>query len=102
MFPKTVRSISGKRIRLTEERWEHIKQRHPEITTYLDHVLKTITDPDLITFGWIDEQVAIKTIEGQVLAVIFKEQGEEGFIITAFFTRSRKYFEKRGIIWNKH
>lgn len=102
MFPKTVRSISGKRIRLTEERWEHIKQRHPEITTYLDNVLETITDPEIITFGWIDEQIAIKTFESQVLAVIFKEHGEEGFIITAFFTRSRKYFEKRGIIWSKH
>lgn len=63
MFPKTVRSISDKRIRLTEERWEHIKQRHPEIATHLEKVFETVVNPDLITRGWIDELAAIKTFE---------------------------------------
>lgn len=101
VFPKTIKSISGKSIRLTEERWEHIKQRHPEITTHLDKVLETVKNPELITCGWIDELIAIKKFGDQDLAVIYKEQ-REGFIVTAFFTRSRKYFEKRGIAWNKH
>ena len=102
MFVKSARAVSGKRIRLTEERWHHITERHPEVGEYLDEVLSTITKPDVITFGWETERVAIRKFMDHDLAVIYKENAGGGFIITAFFTRSRKYFEKRGIIWNKH
>lgn len=101
MFVKTARSISGKHIRLTEERWQHIKERHPEVSYHLDEVLITIKTPDIITSGWEEELVAIKKINSQDLAVIYKENNIDGFVVTAFFTRSRKYFEKRGIIWKK-
>lgn len=101
MFVKITKSVSGKRIRLTEERWQHICERHPEVAKYLDKVLKTVTDPEIITKGWISELIAIKRFDNQDIAVIYKENSGSGFVITAFFTRSRKYFEKRGIIWNK-
>lgn len=99
MFVKTSKSVFGKRIRLTEERWQHITERHPEINGRLEEVLETISDPDVITLGWEDEVVAIRKFQNQDIAVIYKET--DGFAITAFLTRSRKYFEKRGIIWNK-
>lgn len=54
MFVKITKSVSGKRIRLTEERWQHICERHPEVAEYLDKVLKTVTDPEIITKGWTD------------------------------------------------
>lgn len=100
MFPKTARSILGKSIRLTEERWKHIKERHPELEETPKEVLETVRDPDVITYGWIDELIAIKKFGDQDLAVVYKEK--DGFIITAFVTSSRGYFEKRGIVWNKH
>jgi hypothetical protein len=99
---KTIRFISGKSVRLTEERWRHIKERHPEVSTHKQKVLETISSPDAITRGWTDELIAIRKFANQDLAVIYKEEANEGFIITAFFTRSREYFKKRGIIWNKH
>lgn len=101
MFVKSVKAISGKRIRLTEERWQHIIERHPEVAGYLNEVLNTIANPDVITSGWGTELVAIKNFKGYDLAVIYKENETGGFVITAFFTKSRKYFEKRGIIWSK-
>ena len=101
MFPKTAISVSGKRIRLTEERWNHIIERHPEVAGRLSEILATIADPVIITTGWEDELVAIRKFKIQDLAVIYKEGGSAGFVITAFLTRSRKYFKKRGIIWNK-
>ncbi len=101
MFPKTVKSVSGKRIRLTEERWQHIRERHPEVAEHVNEVVKTIENPDIITAGWEDEIVAIKKFGKQDIAVIYKENKLEGFVITAFLTRSRKYFEKRGVIWSK-
>lgn len=101
MFVKITRSIFGKRIRLTEERWQHITQRHPEVARRLVEVLETISDPDIVTSGWEAEVIAIRKFEGQDIAVIYKEGKTDGFVITAFQTRSRKYFEKRGIIWSK-
>ena len=101
MFVKIIKSISGKQIRLTEERWQHIKERHPEVNPYLNKVLATVGNPDVITSGWEEELVAIRKISDQDLAVIYKETKTEGFVITAFFTRSRKYFERRGIVWSK-
>jgi len=101
MFPKIVIAVSGKRIRLTEERWNHIKERHPEVAGKLTEILTTIAEPDIITAGWEDELVAIRKFNSQDLAVIYKENGGGGFVITVFLTRSRKYFEKRGIVWNK-
>lgn len=38
-------------IRLTQERWEHILRRHPEMTNQKDLVLETLGDPDLIQEG---------------------------------------------------
>ena len=99
---RIIKSISGKLIRLTVERWQHIKERHPEVSAHKRKVLKTISDPDVVTRGWTDELIAIRKFETQDLVVVYKEEMEEGFIITAFFIRSRIYFKKRGVIWNKH
>ena len=101
MFVKNTVSVSGKRIRLTEERWLHISERHPEVASHLSEVLKTVSNPGVVTKGWEDEMVAIRRFGHWDLAVIYKENESGGFIITAFFTRSRKYFEQRGIIWSK-
>lgn len=101
VFVKTTKSVSGKRIRLTEERWQHISERHPEVMDSLENVLEAISDPDIVTRGWEDEVVAIRKFDKQDIAVIYKEQETDGFVITAFLTRSRKYFEKRGILWSR-
>jgi hypothetical protein len=47
-------------IRLTQERWEHILRRHPEMANQKDRVLETLSDPDLIQQGDLDTLLAIR------------------------------------------
>ena len=44
----TVSSRNGVPIRLTDERWQHIGTRHPEMTDQRERVLETVADPDMI------------------------------------------------------
>ena len=45
---QTVVSVSGKRIRLTDERWDRIERRHPELRGSREKVLEAISNPDFI------------------------------------------------------
>ncbi|CAA9578875.1 MAG: hypothetical protein AVDCRST_MAG49-4554 [uncultured Thermomicrobiales bacterium] len=47
----SVRSRSGVPVRLTDERWRHIAQRHPERADERRVVLHALSDPDLIPAG---------------------------------------------------
>ena len=46
-----VRALSGVPIRLTEERWQHIVRRHPEMADQRERVLETLAEPDIIQQG---------------------------------------------------
>ena len=41
-------SQGGVPIRLTEERWRHITERHPELATERERVMETLSEPDLV------------------------------------------------------
>jgi hypothetical protein len=41
-------SINGVPIRLTEERWEHILDSHPELASYRETLLDAVENPDYI------------------------------------------------------
>jgi len=43
-----VKSRNGVPVRLTDERWNHIVGRHPEMASQRDRVLGAVGDPDLI------------------------------------------------------
>ncbi len=98
-----IKSRQGGTIRLTTERWTHIVRRHPEMKEQKDRIIKTIANPDIIQQGDYGELLAIKFFEStplteKYLVVIYKETSkEEGFVITAYFTR--KPLERRSIIW---
>jgi len=47
----TLKSIAGKTIRLTDERWPHIVEGHPEMAGYLNDVLLAVAAPDKIIEG---------------------------------------------------
>lgn len=36
----------GRRVVLTEERWRHIKRRHPDISRCLGDIMRAIREPD--------------------------------------------------------
>ena len=55
-----VKSKNNVSIRLTEERWFHITEAHPEMAGYYFEVLETVEDPDVIYEGKAGECIAVK------------------------------------------
>ncbi len=96
-----VKSKNNVPIRLTEERWIHIVENHDELAGYYDEVLNTIEDPDFIIKGYRGAFIALKKMNNKFLAVVYKELNpQDGFIITAYFTKKIK-LEKEEVVWQK-
>ena len=96
---KTALSINGVPIRLPEERWGHISERHPELGENQQEVLQTITSPDIIQRGDFSTLMAIRRKDRQYLVVIYREVSpEDGFVIIAYLTESLK---RRVIVWRR-
>lgn len=99
------KSVDGVPIRLTEERWQHIVDRHPEMKEQKAKVLETVATPDYVQKGDFDTKIAIKFHQGtpltdKHLAVIYRETSpSDGFIITAYFaTEPAKW---REVLWRR-
>jgi hypothetical protein len=56
-------SVSNVPIRITDERWEHIRKRHPEMEDENEKVLETIGNPDIIQRGDRNGLMAFKFYE---------------------------------------
>jgi hypothetical protein len=100
-----VNSKNNVPIRLTEERWQHIINRHPEMKDSREKLLKTVLNPEIILQGDKDTKQAAKFYEktkitSKYLIVIYKEISEiDGFILTAYF--ANQYAKWRKIHWKK-
>jgi len=55
-----VKSVNRIPVRLTDERWNHIEARHPEMGSQRMRVLQTVESPDLIQEGDFGEQLVIR------------------------------------------
>ena len=83
-------SVNGVKIRLTEERWQHIVFQHPELISLQSQILKTIEKPERVLEGRDGQLIAVQTIQpGKWPLVVYRElykSGEiaDGFIVTAF------------------
>ena len=58
-----VNSVNCVPIRLTNERWFHITEGHPEMAGYYHEILDTLEDPECVYAGHEDELLAIKEME---------------------------------------
>ena len=97
-----VKSKNNVPIRLTNERWLHISEEHNELAGYYFDVLETISDAEAIYKGKKSEYIAIKSLEGKkkYLVVVYKETGkDDGFVITAFFTKRIESLRRRKKLW---
>lgn len=87
-----VRSQADVPIRLTDERWKHIADNHPEVTPMRQELLETVAEPDLIQEGDSGELIAIRRYErtpmtNKFLVVPYREiSKEDGFVLTAYLT----------------
>ena len=98
---ETIDSKNHVPIRLTEERWLHMTEGHPELAGYYYEVLEAIADPEAIYEG--DDGALIakkKNTEDKSLVVIYRELNKtDGFVITAFLTSKVRAIEKRRKVW---
>lgn len=93
-------SKNGIPIRLTEERWMHISGEHMELAGMQFEVIETVANPVRILAGNAGELLALREIEqGKWLIVVYSEENNDGFIITAFLTRRTRSLEKRIQVW---
>jgi len=92
-------------VRITQERWEHIERRHPEMEGQKEKVAETISNPDLIQKGDFGEWLAVKLypstpLTRKHLIAVYKEVSNgDGFLLTAYFTSAPS--KRRQTIW-KH
>ena len=91
-------------IRLTEERWYHIVEHHEDLAGHAREILDTVENPDFIVRGWTDEYIAVREVQkGRHLVVAYKEiSKDDGFIITAYFTKRLARLQRREVVWRKH
>ncbi len=93
-------SKNGITIRLTDERWAHITEEHCELAGLRSEVIETVSYPNRILLGGDGERLAVREVEtGKHLVVVYREQNNDGFIITAFLTRRIRSLEKRRRLW---
>jgi len=100
-MPDIAYSVNNIPIRLTDERWTHIVENHDDMAGHYDTVLQTVEDADFVVKGYGDAFIALREIRRKkYLAVVYRELKEDGFIITAYFTRKIK-LEREEIVWKK-
>ncbi len=100
-----VRSRNGVPIRLTEERWRHVVDQHPETDGQRVKVLETLAGPDMIQKGDFGELLAIRfyaetPLGEKYVVVAYREiSAEDGFILTAYLTRRPS--SRRETLWKR-
>jgi len=100
-----VYSRNGVPIRLTEERWQHIARRHPEMGTQRERVVETVEKPDMIQQGDRGELLAIRRyretpLTEKYLVVPYREiSRDDGFILTAYLASQLR--TGRRIVWSR-
>ena len=48
---------SGRKIYLSDERWNHLNQEHPEVAPYIEDIKETLKNPVKITTYEFDENI---------------------------------------------
>ena len=93
-------SVNGVPIRLTDERWEHILYRRPEMYSFIKTVLDAVGDPEYILRGYKGTLIAVMHLgERSYLNVVYRElSNRDGFIVTA---RIERRLDKSKIIWRR-
>lgn len=100
-MPATATSVNGVVVRLTEERWLHITEGHPEMAGYFSEVLEAVESPAAVFAGAGGELLAVREIKsGKHLVVVYREQvPDDGFVVTAFLTSRPGQVARREKRW---
>lgn len=93
----------GRKIRLTDERYQHIIEKHPEIKGQESKIKGTIKKPELVRKSVYSRDVLLfyrhykrTPVTEKYLAVGIKVLNSGGFVVTAYFTDRVK---KGDVVW---
>ena len=102
---KWFRGVHNQRIRLTDERQEHIEADHPEMSGQIERIQDTLLSPDTIVRSITDRDVELSyrhydttPVSEKYLCVVVKVLIDDLFIITAYFTDTIKRGE---VLWER-
>ena len=98
---ESARSKQRVPIRLTDERWAHIVAEHTELSGLRPDVLEAVAQPEAVVEGRAGELLAVRELErGKWLIVVYREVSkDDGFVITAFWTRRIGSLRSRRQVW---
>jgi hypothetical protein len=77
----------GRRVHLTDERWEHVRSDHPELSRSMREIMTAVREPEVRTPGRkpAEERFFVSwRPPGLWLRVVVHYEGDEGWIRTAF------------------
>ena len=83
---------------MTEERWNHIIEAHPELKESKEYLMKTVRTPDNIFYNeFTNQYIFIKEFDTFItdnLLIYIKKLNGEGFIITCHPISSKRISRK--------
>ncbi len=84
----TLTDHTGRRVRLTEERWRHINAEHPEIAADIGVLKRALRSPTTVQQrGDIRYLYRFRKPAQRYLLLVVKYLNGEGYVITAYRTR---------------
>ena len=97
--------VYGRKVRINDERWSHIIDRHPEMQGQLSKIEETLLFPDEVVESKSDNSVELyfrkyyhSPVGEKYLCVLVKVKEDDAFMLTAYFTETIK---KGNLIWKK-
>ena len=103
--PLLLTDVLNRTLRLTAERWAHIRAHPEHDDTAHARIEETVADPDRIVRSRTDPGVALfyrhydhTPVTSKYLCVVAKPEVEAPFIITAYFTDAIKQGEE---LWSR-
>ncbi|MBS3138367.1 hypothetical protein J4207_01540 [Candidatus Woesearchaeota archaeon] len=82
---------TGRKIYLTDERWRHINEEHPEMSPYIKEFENVLQNPTKITSYQFDEKIRFfykrAKERSEYILIVVKYLNGEGYMITAYFVR---------------
>lgn len=83
----------GDYVRLTEERFNHIENDHPEMNGQIEKISETLVNPEQVEVSKSDSSVELyykfysKTpVTSKYMCVVVKDNNFDKFIVTSYFT----------------
>ncbi len=100
---KALGDVFGNLIEMTDERWDHVCEQHPELKSRIKKVVATLQDPDIVKASRSDRSVRLyckyfdNLYGGKYILVVVKSN-KRHFLITAYIT---DYIKAGGELWRR-